>query len=799
MIEQTFRWWLAVEVFGIVGLPIALVLFKSLPGRGIAFAKPLGLLLAGYLFWLALSAQVLSNRPGSIGWVLLVLIAIDALILRGRLQETRTTLQERLGLILAVEVVFTLGLFAAAHIKTFIPEIQATEKPMDFMLLNTASRSTYYPPQDPWLSGFHVSYYYFGYVLQAMIGRLAAIPTDVGFNLGLASTAALAGTAAFGLGYEIVSALRRVAFRTAIAVGVAAALCVCLLGNLEGALEFGAANNALPNSVASAVDIQGLKGANESNACLIPFPCIHYPTEKSSFWWWWRATRISPDAGTITEFPFFSFILGDLHPHVMAIPFVLTVFGLALSLWRSEESLSLQTWRRAPPLLLLSAVLLGGLGFMNTWDLPTFGFLLLLLVLARNLIGRESAREGLIETAKFLLPLFLLAVLLYAPFYLSFSSQAQGLDAVRNGATRPVQAFLFWGPLMAIALPLPLYRLAQDAKARSGTRVFYAGALPAVLLLGWGLLVLIDNGGVLGDAIRSRGWNWLTALFFAGALIACLLALWRAIETRTEDNEVLVPVLAAMSTALLLIFGAELFFVKDVFNSRLNSVFKLYYQAWLLLAISGAAGAFWLLDQARLELSPGLRLARGAWAGIAALFLAAALLYPLGATLSRMQGTGPVNRTLNGLAYVPSTPESADLAAVEWLDRNADPGERLIEAVGGSYSTAARASAWSGIPTVLGWPGHETQWGRSGSLLAQREADVKTVFSSASLADAMPILRKYGVTYVFVGSIERTMYPPAGLQKFEDGLQTAFVSGNTTIYRVPPSQDAAPANAGALK
>ncbi len=670
---------------------------------------------------------------------------------------------------------------------------------MDFMLLNTASRSTYYPPQDPWLSGFHVSYYYFGYVLQAMIGKLAVVPTDVGFNLGLASTAALAGTAAFGLGYELVSALRRVAFRTAIAVGVAAALFVCLLGNLEGALEFGAANAALPNSVVSAVDIQGLKGANESNACLIPFPCIHYPTDKSSFWWWWRATRISPDASTITEFPFFSFILGDLHPHVMAIPFVLTVFGLALSLWRSEEPLSLETWRRAPPLLLLSAVLLGGLGFMNTWDLPTFGFLLTLLVLARNLIGRESPRQGLIEAAKFLLPLFALALLLYTPFYLSFSSQAQGLDTVRNGATRPVQAFLFWGPLMAVALPLPLYRLTQDAKARSASRLLYAAALPATLLFVWAMLAIADHGGVLGEAIKARGWNWLTALFFGGALVACLLALWRAIETRAEDNELLVPVLAAMSTALLLIFGAELFFVKDVFNSRLNSVFKLYYQAWLLLGVSGAAGAFWLIDQARLEVAPQLRLARGAWSGVAALLLAAALLYPLGATLSRMHGTGPVTRTLNGLAYVPSTPESADLAAVEWLERNADPGERLIEAVGGSYSTAGRASAWSGIPTVLGWPGHETQWGRSGSMLAQREADVKTVFSSTSLADAMPILRKYGVSYVFVGSVERATYPVADLQKFEDGLQAAFIASDTTIYRVPPNQDATPANAGALK
>ncbi len=258
MILETFRWWLVISVIGLIALPIAMTLFRRLPGQGIAFAKPLGLLLTGYLFWLLLSLHLMTNRPGTIVWVLIALVALDYLLLRRRWREYLEALQERQGLFIATEVIFLVGLFVAAHIKSFIPEISGTEKPMDFMFLNASSRSTYYAPNDPWLSGYGISYYYFGYVINAMVGKLAALDTAVTFNLALAGTVALAATAAFGLGFEIVSALRRVAFRTAVGVGVAAIVLVMVAGNLEGVLEFAAANDALPASVESAADISGL-------------------------------------------------------------------------------------------------------------------------------------------------------------------------------------------------------------------------------------------------------------------------------------------------------------------------------------------------------------------------------------------------------------------------------------------------------------------------------------------------------------------------------------------------------------
>jgi YYY domain-containing protein len=444
-------------------------------------------------------------------------------------------------------------------------------------------------------------------------------------------------------------------------------------------------------------------------------------------------------------------------------------------------------WRERPLVLLLSGVLLGGLGFLNAWDLPTFGFLLALLVLLRNLVGRLQA-SAVADTVGFVVPLAALAVLLYAPFYLTFGSQADGLAAVSDEATKPLHSALFWAPLIAVCLPLPLARLAADVDSWTGQRVLYALCVPLTLLVLWALLLALNGESVI-DAISERGVNWLTTGFFAAALVICLLALWRTLDAPEEDANALTPVLGAMTLAVLLILGTELFYVQDLFASRLNSVFKLYYQAWLLLGVTGGFSLVWLVTR-WLPASPALHLPRQAVAGLIAVCLAAAFLYPVGATLSRTEGLGRDGRTLDGTQFR----ENDDLheyLAIDWLRQRAQPHERIIEAPGDSYSSDSQISAASGVPTILGWSGHERQWGRDPDLLAERRADIDKVYSTSSLDEAVGILRKYGVTYVYVGDGYAETYSVPAIDKFEMGLQPVFRSGDVAIYRLPLEAPAA--------
>ncbi len=775
MIGETLKWWIAVEVLGVIGLPLAVVIFRRLPDAGYAFAKPVSLLIGGYVFWLALTAHVLSNRPGSIVWVYLLLAAISGLIAWRQKEEMARLVSDRWQVFLAVEVIFTLALFAAAHLRSYVPDISATEKPMDFMFLNAASRSRYYPPDDAWLSGFHVSYYYFGYVIQAMLGKLAGVQTSVAFNLGIASTVALSATAAFGLGYNLIALAGRASRNLALAGGVAAVALFAVIGNLEGVLEFARANGLGSGSFYHSLGIGGLDAAPQSTTW--------YPTDQTSFWWWFRATRIIPDAGSITEFPFFSFLLGDLHPHVMAIPFVLVGIAVGVSLWRSDEFLSFDYWRRRPGHLVLIALLVGGLGFLNTWDLPTFGFLVALLAFARNLASTHDLKRSLVAVAGFLIPLAALAVVAYVPFYLSFSSQATGLRALSSVGTRPLHALLIWGPLFVLTLPLAAVTLGRTRPWRAAQSAV-ALSIPAVLLILWAA-VLVAGGGSLNDAISNRGANWTTTLLLGGCVSVAALALWRAIETDL-DEPALVPALAFTTVGLLLILGADLFFIKDLFNSRINTVFKLYYQAWLLLAAGGAFSLFWLATSWQARRGSIGEVWKGSWVALTGLTLAGALLYPLGATLSRTNGLASQSRTLDGIAYL-SRDAPDEFLALDWVRKNTGPDDVIAEGQGDDFSNAAIIAAASGVPTVLGWQGHEIQWGRDGRLIGERRAMIDNAYKSESLVDAVAILQQYGVTYVLVGQTETAKYPAAGLQKFASlpARFRVFTSGQTSIYRVP--------------
>jgi uncharacterized membrane protein len=344
---------------------------------------------------------------------------------------------------------------------------------------------------------------------------------------------------------------------------------------------------------------------------------------------------------------------------------------------------------------------------------------------------------------------------------------------------------MFWLPLLLVTLPVPLLRVMQDPGSRTSFRVSQVATVPAVLLLAW-VIVLSIEGGSIGDAVSARGWNWLSSLFIAGAFCVTALALWRAAETREDEEETagLVPMLAMTAVATMLILGAELFYIDDVFNSRLNTVFKLYYQAWILLAAAGAFGAYWLLQHWQTERGSATEMLRGAWGGLATLVVLGALLYPLGATLSRTDGLARDARTLDGLAFVAQR-NPAEIEAVKWVRTRAGQDEYIVEAVLGAYTGGARISGRSGVPAVIGWPSHETQWGRSGAEVQARVNDVDMAYTTQSLAQALEILRRYKVTYVVVGSVERAKYPAEGLQKFNSGLQSVYRNGDIVIYRMP--------------
>jgi YYY domain-containing protein len=228
---------------------------------------------------------------------------------------------------------------------------------------------------------------------------------------------------------------------------------------------------------------------------------------------------------------------------------------------------------------------------------------------------------------------------------------------------------------------------------------------------------------------------------------------------------------------LALTMAVEFVFLKDTFGTRMNTVFKFYYQAWACLGVAGAYGTYAVLVRAK---SP----TREAFILVAAVVFGAGLVYPLAAFYSKANGFRGLP-TLDGTAHL-SRSHPDDYAAIQWLNTHVGGAPAILEANGGSYTYAARISTHTGLPTVLGWGGHELQWRGNYEEPGQREQDIRTLYTTQDVIAASALLDKYNIAYVYTGDLERQAFGSAGLAKFDVLMDPVFEQGGVTIYRRRP-------------
>ena len=351
-------WFLTLEVFSFAVFPVAFRAFSRMPDRGYAFAKPLGLLSVGFLAGLIGMTRTIPNSNLSVLAAGVLVVGLSVLAGRRWWSEIGAFLRNNWRLVLAIEAVFAAVFLGMALLRAMVPDISTTEQPMDLMFLSSTVASTYYPPIDAWFAGEQVSYYYLGYLLIGSVALLTNTVTPVAYSLGLATYAAMAAVAAFGLTFNMVRLSRGPAVAGALA-GAASVFLLLIASNLLGVLELAWASRA------------GSAGFWE---WITPDPNWYTNAQASAswrqdeLWWWWRASRAVPNA--ITEFPAFSFLLGDMHPHVMSISFILVTVGVGIQIYLRPGLIQRDTLRRHFPLFMVTVLSVGGMGAINLWDLP---------------------------------------------------------------------------------------------------------------------------------------------------------------------------------------------------------------------------------------------------------------------------------------------------------------------------------------------------------------------------------------------------------------------------------------------
>jgi len=783
-------WYFVSFALGCLALPGLASLCPRLADCGYGLARTAGLLVVGclawWLSWLGLPAW---SFPG--------LVAVSALLLGtvgGGMWRTRVAaiIATNLSAIVRIELLFLALFCVGLGLRLLHPDLWAPnlggEKPMEYAFLNSVLQTTSFPPPDPWFSGGRLNYYYFGWVLTGVLIKLSGVAPSLGFNFALATWFAMTGTAMYSLASSVFAtaadAQRSSVPRLAWIAG-ATALAACeLLGNLD-----------LPRAVwpnlKAVAEVLHAPGSLDLGAL------AEAATRASERWYWAPSRTVGERPGSaweVNEFPLFSFIQGDLHPHLMALPLQILALALIFALaWPTGDGRSPTRRSFVSRIAALGAVV-ALLRAVNSWDWPLYLGLSLLatIIAATRAETRWTERHRWSAIGRIALPTLVLLIvqaLVALPFTIYFTTGSVSLRLF-EGRMTPLTAWLaMQGWFLAVLLPwcwilarIPL----SELEANNPSIHRWRCRLLAVRALGVAITALLLVYAFVMDVD-------VPAIALQLALSAWLLELlWRHRHQRIESIG-----LSAALVAVALDIAVE-FVVVGEDMGRMNTYFKFHLQAWLLLSLASGIAFASLLSNVNFK--------QRLWQGYATILIAltsiAAAYLPLasfGRAHTRFEPhAGP---SLDGEAFLAHAVYdyngkqlvlADDYRMIRWLREHGASRDVILEAQTPEYRWGSRMSVFTGLPTLLGYRYHESQQRPIVELrkaVELRRDNVKGLYETLDTQRCLQALHHYDVRFVVVGGLERALYSPGGLAKFHvlaqaGKLTEVFQSGEDVIYEV---------------
>ncbi|MCB0201435.1 MAG: hypothetical protein KDI03_15325, partial [Anaerolineae bacterium] len=624
---------------------------------------------------------------------------------------------------------------------------------------------------------------------------------------------------------EVDRVARRPFWEPAIATGLLAAFFVALLGNVDGGGQVirKLAEQASTNFESMLPGVQtGVRALSGLANVIGPAPMPSYN--------YWDPSRVIPF--TINEFPYWSFLFADLHPHMIGIPFTVLFLALAFSLLMhpaSGDVRGVRRWLRVATgdgLYVLLAVALGALAVINTWDLPTYFGLAVLVWLVREWrSGRLSTgrTRALLGTGIFAVALVVGALLLYWPFFSHYQALASSGIGVSDVKTELGKWLNIWGFLGFLAASFLLVELrGRYTQPAGGDVPVRDPALLRWLRLGMdrfgelGQIITLTPalsrraGAAIGVSVLLAAVLWLAGWHVPAALLLPLVAAFALLWRRSGTNHRAFLVILIF-TALLVLIGVEFVYLKDHLQGgewrRMNTLFKFYIQVWVMLALATAVALpeVWRFIHGRWRM--GWRVL---WTVVFAYLLVLSLAFLVFGTPARLNdrfppenGRPPVG-TLDGMAYMqagrytwnPDPAQSAnswidlryDYDAIRWLLDNVSGTPLIAEAPIGYYREGGlRVASFTGFPTFIGF--HQEGEQRYGSQTGPRRSLAEEFWRTPDPARARQIIDELGVDYIYVGQLERITTPSEGIAKFDElarqgVIEVVYENDQVVIYRV---------------
>lgn len=702
------QWWGVLLVIGLAFFPLTRLLFINSKDSFYIFSKVIGIGILSYGALLFGTLHILPFTTLSLFILLIASIIGNYVIWKTFLHKPKLKISK---IIIFEELLFLIALTFWAYVRGHEPSIHGLEKFMDFGFVNSILRTTYFPPKDIWFTPFSINYYFFGHLTTAVLTKISMIPSNISYNLMLATLFAFTAIGGFSLLYNFLSEHKT---KIAILGGILGGALLSLSGNLHTLYTF----------------FSTYKGENP----VPPWTLQFLPSSFPNGYWYPNATRFIPF--TIHEFPLYSFVVSDLHGHVTDIPFVLTTLALLYTILKNKKIKKAQ--------IVFLSLLLAIMYMTNVWDGIIYLLLSLLII---SIIHSPTLlfhlRKKRVANIKSYLETFIfeggITILLYALFTLPFS--------------------IFFKPFVSgigvLCAPSFLTRMQKIGPFLFETNHCQHSPLYQLVIL--------------------YGFFYIFAFFFF-IMIARTIKKKLGKRFPASAQHIVLPskvanlfVFLLITIATLLIFIPEVLYAKDIYpqHYRANTMFKLVYQSFILLSLTSAYIIVYFTAILK------SRIWKKAFISFSFVLLVLVFIYPYYA-ISSYYGNLKDYSSLDGTTYLKNQ-YPGDLEAIHFINSRIPGQPVILEAQGDSYTDYARISANTGLPTVLGWTVHEWLWRGTYDVPAPRIEEIKTMYEG-QLSTALPLLKKYHVSYVVIGPLEYEKYPKLNSNLYDKVGKTIFTS-----------------------
>jgi len=805
-------WWIFLLMGGICTFPLCIRIFSSFSDKGYGFSKLLMLLFSSVGIWTLSYAQILPYTKWSIISFYILLAVLSWGFPKNRKQAISFLQQSNaLFTISFQETLFVIFLICICYIKGLHPNINGEEKFMDFALFNTLIRTETLPAPDPWLSGYSINYYYYGQYVFSMLGKVTGLSSGISYTLSMCTCLALSFSMTYSLGKAFIekylssfSIQSKIKKGIACAAGLFSGFAVCVWGNSHA---FFYDENSIGNRFLYFLKNIGVQTGNIGS--------FFYPNST-------RFIGHNPDSAqlsflphadyTIHEFPFYSYLIGDLHAHVVSLLFAIFLIGVLFSLYAGSKSpsqgflkkatqqqrLTLKgfssTWRNEtkilfPGKILLSGVVLGIMIMCNYWD---FVIYFIVSCMAVSIYCIRISRKTASSTG------VLSFILSLAGIIVCFSLFSE----------KPLLHFFLQFSIFLLSSFANTF--SRDAFSRAGACLSFLFSFSYLTALPFNLHFQMISSYIGKTNVRTSFYQfmilWGVHLLFALLLIILTITSKKKIPLFSPSNSIS-KFLSLRPTASVFLSGLavcafitllipEFLYVMDIYGKnyqRTNTMFKFSYAAFFLFSVLMIYSFFVFT----IRIFKASRKKEKVLSIVFSFFLLCLLMiparYPVSSTTQRSGDIWDKNNYdgLDGTQYLyhyfsPYIPvakrSGSDLAAykngIDWLNENVGGTPVICEAYGESYSDFSLVSSYTGLPTIAGWDSHEYLWRFHGiphedgtlvqdpekesfhfDILYPRHADIRKIYTSSDKEEVYTLLDTYSVSYLICGKLERTRFP----------------------------------------